>query len=103
MRPGGLPEADRAEIWVRLCEKQWEERRQRRRQRPAQTCTQLDVFTCVNCGKPQQAMHEDILNHGAYSIVSRDERMPTTLLNTSVYYPGPGLEVSGNMAQLLTF
>ncbi|XP_019618431.1 PREDICTED: E3 ubiquitin-protein ligase UBR4-like, partial [Branchiostoma belcheri] len=28
--------------------------------------------------QPQQAMHEDILIHGAHSIVFRDERMPTT-------------------------
>ena len=65
-------------------EEQREEKRQRRRQRAASGSTEPGaVYTCSNCNKAlavqsQQALQlKHGLIHGAYSIVSRDRRVPT--------------------------
>ena len=69
-------------------EEQWEEKRQHRQQRAASASTEPEaVYTCSNCnkacrsriGQSQQALQlNHRLIHGAYSIVSRAQRMPTT-------------------------
>ena len=73
-------------------EQQWEEKKVRRRQRAETAPSDDNVFTCSTCNsrdlsfenralQPQPALQlNNRLDQGAISIVSRDRRMPTTVL-----------------------